>query len=216
MACPVCQKRPGRRACPALGREICAICCGTKRLVEIRCPPTCRFLATARAHPPSVERRQHERDVQTLAPALRDLTESQTELFFLLFTFLAGHRTDAFARVRDEDVADCAGSLAATFETAARGLIYEHRPGTLPAQRLASDLRTFLGELAKSGRTFQERDAAVVLRRIEAGAREALKIPGGDGGVYLALVQRAARSLQASEPEQARTASAGEPRLIVP
>jgi hypothetical protein len=216
MVCPSCGKRAGRRPCPALGRQICTVCCGTKRLVEIRCVPTCGYLVTARTHPPAIERRQHEHDLQALAPALRDLSESQTQLLFLLFTFLAEPRMDDFIRATDVDMADCAGSVAATLETADRGLIYEHRPGTLPAQRLAADLKAFLAELPKSGWKPQERDVAVVLRRIETGAREALKSPGGDDSAFLGLVRRAARSFQASHPEHPGTPSPAEPRLVVP
>jgi len=216
MVCPSCGKRAGRRPCPALGREICTVCCGTKRLVEIRCVPTCGYLVSARTHPPAVERRQHERDLHALAPALRDLSEPQTQLLFLLFTFLADHRIDDFVRTTDLDVAEAAGSLAATLETAERGLIYEHRPGTLPAQRLAGDLKAFLADLPKSGWRPNERDVAIVLRRIEAGAREELKSRGGGDSAYLGVVRRAARSFKASQPEHPGTPSAGGPRLVVP
>src|SRR4029079_6022625 len=50
--CPLCGVRRARRGCPALGKQICAVCCGTKRLVEIQCPSDCAYLATAREHPP--------------------------------------------------------------------------------------------------------------------------------------------------------------------
>ena len=49
MLCPLCGKRNARRACPALGHLICAVCCGTKRLTEIACPSDCGYLATARS-----------------------------------------------------------------------------------------------------------------------------------------------------------------------
>ena len=51
MTCPLCGARKARRACPGVGRDICAVCCGTKRLVEIRCPATCGYLQSARVHP---------------------------------------------------------------------------------------------------------------------------------------------------------------------
>jgi len=215
MVCPSCGKRAARRPCPALGREICAVCCGTKRLVEIRCVPTCGYLVTARVHPPAVERRQHERDLQALAPALRGLTDAQAQLLFLLFTFLADYRADDFVRATDVDVAEATGSMAATLETAGRGLIYEHRPGTLPAQRLAGDLKGFLADLQRSDWKPDERDVAIVLRRIEAGAREERKSPGGGDSAYLGLIRRAARSLRASHPEHPE-GPAGGPRLVVP
>ena len=42
--CVHCGKSKGKRACPALGGEICAPCCGKHRLVEIACPADCRWL----------------------------------------------------------------------------------------------------------------------------------------------------------------------------
>ena len=67
MLCPSCNRRKARRECPALGRAICPICCGTKRLVEIQCPSNCAYLASAREHPAAVVRRQQERDVARTA-----------------------------------------------------------------------------------------------------------------------------------------------------
>ena len=74
-------------------------------------------------------------------------------------------------------MAEAAAALAATFETAARGVIYEHRPASLPAERLATALKPVLAEAGKGSASAFERDAAVVLRRLEeAVARRA----GGD------------------------------------
>jgi len=42
--CPKCQKRKGRRHCPALIAEICSRCCGEHRLRSISCPPDCTYL----------------------------------------------------------------------------------------------------------------------------------------------------------------------------
>ncbi len=47
MTCPICEKRPAKRFCPAKGEKICAICCGREREVTIDCPPTCAHLVTA-------------------------------------------------------------------------------------------------------------------------------------------------------------------------
>ena len=51
----------------------------------------------------------------------------------------------------DADVADAAGALAATYETSARGVIYEHQTQSLPAERLRSELRAALMELGREG-----------------------------------------------------------------
>jgi hypothetical protein len=129
MICPLCARRKARRDCPAIGQAICSVCCGTKRLVEIRCPATCGYLSAARDHPASVVRRQQERDVARLLPTLQRLTERQHQLFFLIHSVIARHSPDGFVRLIDNDVADAAGALAATLETAERGVIYEHVPG---------------------------------------------------------------------------------------
>jgi len=170
-SCPSCGQRKGRRACPALGTVICPVCCGTKRLVEIACPETCGHLGTARSHPAAVVRKQQDKDVAAVLPALQRLTERQHQLFFLFHTVIARYAPEGLARLLDIDVAEAAAAAAATLETAARGVIYEHTPSTVPAQRLAAELRTMLKEMRDAGATVSDREAAIVLRAIEQGAR---------------------------------------------
>jgi hypothetical protein len=43
--CASCRQRKAKRACPALGAELCTLCCGRLRQKELRCPPACPFLA---------------------------------------------------------------------------------------------------------------------------------------------------------------------------
>jgi hypothetical protein len=207
--CPLCGIRSAKRDCPALDRRICAVCCATKRLVEIRCPPTCPYLSSSRAHPAAVVQRRLERDLGFFLPIMQELSRTQYEL--VLFFQAAVHKAaeGASPALRDEDVVQAAGALAATFETAGKGLIYEHQAQSVPAQRLLLALRrTFqetLGNRASDPRI--ERDAAVALRRIEtAASRAAAELPGDDAPVYLGLVSRMLR-----EPWPA-AAGAGEDR----
>src|SRR5262245_66624797 len=86
--CPLCGARKARRGCPALNKQICAVCCGTKRLVEIACPSDCTWLASAREHPPAVAVRQQRHDLGLLVQFMRDLNRRQSQLFFLVNTFL--------------------------------------------------------------------------------------------------------------------------------
>ena len=51
-------------------------------------------------------------------------------------TFLARYEAPELQPLIDDDVAEAMAALAATFETASRGVIYEHRPASLPAERL--------------------------------------------------------------------------------
>jgi hypothetical protein len=213
VVCPLCGQRKARRACPALGTQICAVCCGTKRLVEIRCPNDCGYLATAREHPPAVAVRQQQRDVGAILRFMRDLDEHQSRLFFLIVTFLVRYEPPELHAIIDEDVVEATAAIAATFETAARGVIYEHRPASLSADRLANELTRMLAEAGEQGGAAFRRDAAVVLRRVETAAREATQ-GGGGRRAFLDLAGRVTapkrpESIESGEVDQA-------PRVIIP
>src|SRR5688572_11343099 len=147
MSCPACGQRKARRHCPALGQTICPVCCGTKRQVEIRCPSDCGYLTSSREHPAAVVRRQQERDVATLLPTIRHLTERQYQLFFLFQMVVARHTPDGFTRLVDDDVAEAAGTLASTFETSTRGVIYEHTAQSTLAQALITAMNALVAQM---------------------------------------------------------------------
>jgi len=213
MLCPSCGQRKARRECPALARTICPVCCGTKRLVEIQCPSDCGYLAAAREHPAAVVRRQQARDVARLLPTIRPLTERQYQLFFLFQTAIARHTPDGFTRLVDADVAEAAAALASTLETAARGVIYEHTPASRTAQSLETALKRLLAEIREQGGTVYDREAAIVLRAIEQGARDA-RLPHEGDAAYLELM---ARLLQVTgTSESARPDAAPASPLILP
>ena len=207
----MCRQRRGRRACPAVNDQICAICCGTKRLVEIRCPLDCPYLATAREHPPAVVVRRQRQDLDLLVEVLRDLNTRQSQLFFLIATVIAQYRSSELESIVDDDVAQASGTLAATFETAARGVIYEHRAASIPAARLAAALKTALADAARGAGSPFERDAAVILRRIEQSARRMTEAGPANSRAFIALLERVVQRSDEEPPE-----SANEPRLIVP
>lgn len=43
--CARCHKRKAKRRCPALGLDLCPLCCGLIREKKIHCPSSCPFLA---------------------------------------------------------------------------------------------------------------------------------------------------------------------------
>jgi hypothetical protein len=171
VVCPLCGIRRARRGCPALRQQICAVCCGTKRLVEIQCPADCPWLASAREHPPAAAVRQQQRDVASFVQFVRDFSERQSQLFFLISTFVLGYEPPEFHPLIDDDVAEGVAALASTFETASRGLIYDHRPASLPAERMIAALKPMLLDAGRGAGSAFERDAAVVLRRVEESVR---------------------------------------------
>jgi len=172
VTCPLCGARRARRVCPGVNQQICSVCCGTKRLVEIKCPSDCPYLSAAREHPAAAVVRQQQRDFSRVGHIMRDLNERQSHLFFLVATFLTQYEPAELQALIDDDVSEAVMAVAGTFETASRGVIYEHRPTSLPAGRLATAIKELLAEAAQPATSAFERDAAVVLRRIEDAARE--------------------------------------------
>lgn len=213
MVCPLCGTRRAKRGCPALDKQICAVCCGTKRLVQIRCPTDCAWLATAREHPPATVVRQRQQDVGILSRILRDLSERQSQLLFLITTFLATYQPTELHAPIDDDVVEAISSLAATFETASRGLIYDHRPASVLAERLATSLRPVLEEAGRGAGSSFERDAAVVLRRLEDAVRDVRTFDQINRQAFLELLRRV-MSPSPEEPSVGETPDRS--RLIVP
>ena len=178
--------------------------------MEITCPPDCGYLKASQSHPPASVRRQQERDLGFLMAMHEGLSPAQSELFWAILTFVVGFRGDPLMKVVDEDLSDGAAALAATYETAGRGVIYEHRPQSLMAQRFVTDLQGFLGRLAAESQAAArhvERDAAVALRRLEAGTRQVKKTVDEGPTTALDMISRvvtqAAREAPAKNPESA-------------
>ncbi|MGQ0735119.1 MAG: hypothetical protein ACT4QD_15890 [Acidobacteriota bacterium] len=193
MTCPKCRQRRGKRACPALQADICAICCGTKRLTEIACPSDCRYLETSQRHPAAAVKRQQEQDVAVLTAALGPLPEDHLPLFFALHSFIARYEPPAGTRLVDADLAEAATAIASSFETAGRGVLYEHTATSPTGEALRRQLTAFLGQIGRGGGSRFERAAAAVLRGMARGA--AHEVAGlADGPVaYLTLVARITR-----------------------
>jgi hypothetical protein len=169
------------------------------------------YLNSAREHPAAAVKRQQEHDVAILLPTLHGLSERQHQLFFLVQSLIARHTPEGFTRLVDDDVAEAAASVAATLETAARGVIYDHAAQSLPAQRLATEMKTMFAEMRQQGAKVYDREAAMVLRAIEKGARETRKTEPGDTP-YLTLMARLLQRNRAGAPSAQPQSSS----LIIP
>lgn len=148
--CHLCETRPPRRACPALGRDICAVCCGEHREESVDCPLDCPHLREARRHekPPA-------RDPQTLPHPDIEVTErflAENEHLVVLAGRLLVVAALQTPGAVDSDLRDALESLARTYRSASSGLIYESRP----ANRIAESIvERFQKEMAD----FRERVA---------------------------------------------------------
>jgi len=184
---------------------ICTVCCATKRQAEINCPADCVYLTSSKAHPPAVVQRRQERDVGFLLPLVSDLTQTQAQLLVVFQTVTIRYAAGAMPPLLDEDVVAAAEAVAATLETARKGIIYEHQAVSSPAQRLTAELRRVVAELVEHNTTQQarvERDSAVALRRMEQAARTSAKaLEGDEPPIYLKLLSRIVREAEAA-PDQ--------------
>lgn len=165
--CHLCETRPPRRACPALGRTICAQCCGQEREVSIDCPLECSYLRDAREHeklPPV--------DPKSLPNPEIELTDAflqqQQPLAIVTGRLLLVSAMETPGTV-DLDLRDALDALTRTYRTAETGLVYESRPtngiAAAVADRFQQEVRQFREHVAQStgAHTVRDKDLLGVL-----------------------------------------------------
>jgi len=121
-------------------------------------------------------------------------------LFLLIATFLVKYESPELHPLIDDDVSEAMRALASTYETSVRGVIYDHRPASLPAQRVVSALKPLLADAGKSGGTAFERDVAVVMRRIEQAVADVHAFDRQNRRAFLDLLSRVIPSTDTTEP----------------
>jgi hypothetical protein len=159
-------------------------------------------LAGAREHPAAAVIRRQERDREIVAPFVRDFSERQSQLFILIGAFLSGYRPAELQTLLDEDVAQGTEALASTYETASRGVIYEHRPGSPVAARLAVELKALLAEAHERAGSGFDHDAMVVLRGLREAVDAARASDPENRRAFLDLVSRIMQPLMANRSEK--------------
>jgi hypothetical protein len=128
--CPLCSVRAGKRYCPAKDKQICAVCCGTKREIEIDCPSTCSYLKASRSY---------EAEKPIVDPELVAKIRKYDDTFIQRFQYVleAVNRSVIEERLAspwlvDKDVIEVYKALAATMRTLSSGIYYETLPeGTI-------------------------------------------------------------------------------------
>jgi hypothetical protein len=190
MSCPLCRRRRGKRACPAKGESICSQCCGTKRRVEIDCPPGCVFLDGAHAGAWEGRTAERDRDARRVSPFLEGLSEAQGRLVLLCLVGIAAIR----ARRREVDdrlLLEAVRALRKTVETRQKGILYEHQADDARAQGLAHELASLFEAEDEEGRLHApaDRDLLPALLRLEQATEATL----GEGESSHAFLDTAAR-----------------------
>ncbi len=164
-----------------------------------------------------VQRRQ-ERDARFLLRVVAGLRPEQFELFFFVQQLLHGIDRAGGLILDDRAVRESAEALAKTYDTASKGIIYEHQASSPTAERLSQELKPRLDDPPTAGGPKAgERDLAEVLRRVEQAAAGAEAALDGGGRAYLDLAGRLAKPA-AGVAGSGRGEEAGEeePLVIVP
>jgi hypothetical protein len=146
MTCPICEKRPPKRFCPAKGEKICAICCGREREVTIDCPPDCPHLVAA--HRYEAEHRKHI--------GIEDLpyrhVQVRPDFVYEHWDVVAGLAATILQfQIQDTELNDSVATavieaLVETYRTLGTGIYYERPPDAPLARALYRQLRQFLQE----------------------------------------------------------------------
>jgi hypothetical protein len=124
--CPLCSERAGKRYCPAKGVQICAVCCGTKREVEIDCPASCGYLKASRDY--EAEKRVPDAE---LAAKVQKFDNSFVAKYNPVLDVLSAAVVEerlASPWLVDNDVIEAYKALSATMKTLSSGIYYESLP----------------------------------------------------------------------------------------
>ena len=157
-----------------------------------------------------------EHDFAFFLPMLQGLTEKQHQLFLRIHEFLREERPNASTRV-DDDVVHATKALAETFETASRGIIYEHGAADVRADRLKLDLKAMIDIQRSEGLQILDSELAIVMRRIERGARNARTNLQDDKTAYLKMLKRIFRDPKEKNNDlSAKKLDSGASNLIIP
>jgi hypothetical protein len=134
MPCSICQKRPPKRFCPALGEKICTICCGREREVTIDCPSDCSYLIAAHRY-----EAEHRKPLPSGEFPYRDV-EIQPDFVYEHWPVVTNiAQTILGFQLQNKELNDGAAyaaieGLAETYRTLGTGIYYE-RPPDLPVAR---------------------------------------------------------------------------------
>ena len=162
--CRICQTRRARRHCPGIEGEICSLCCGDQREVNINCPLDCVFLEEARLHekPLQIDREAiPHQDIRLSEEWLRDHEEL---VLFCSFTLAdAALRTPG---ATDTDVLSALEALIRTYRTLESGLVYQTKPddrvGAAVQEKFERSLADFQKERSSREGLLPFRDADIL------------------------------------------------------
>ena len=149
MACPICEKRPPKRFCPAKGEKICSICCGKEREVTIDCLSDCSYLIAAHRH-----EAEHRKPLSSQDFPYRDIAFSPDFVneHWPVVRNIAGVILSCQIQnqdLHDDGVSTALESLAETYRTLGAGIYYERPPDARVARTLYGQIDESVQHLRK-------------------------------------------------------------------
>ena len=158
--CSICERRKGKRTCPAKGAKICPQCCGEHRERTLDCPFSCTYLQQAHQTEPVgfPPEETPYRDVRLDDPFLRD--HSDLIAACARGAALAIQQSDG---ALDSDAKQALDALVETYQTLAKGILYESRPQSPYARTMVETVR----ESAEAFRTQETEQTGITRTRDE-------------------------------------------------
>jgi len=150
-----------------------------------------------------------------LGMIIQTFTQQQNQIFLFLLLTVHRFRSKSSVRLLDEDIVEAANALAATLETASKGIIYEHRPTSLPAQSLTAELAKALKDLNERAERSLDGDSTIALRGIKRAASDAQTTLSEGETSCLDWLDRLASNFEVS-PQHGTTTPNQTPELISP
>lgn len=153
--CPLCSSRSAKRFCPAKDTQICAVCCGTKREIDIDCPSNCTYLRTGRDY----EAEKGVPDTELVARASRfdeQFLFRFTPLLNIIGREVVAERVESNWLV-DHDVIEVLKALTATMKTLSSGIYYESTPDGSIRQSLFRRVKQVIDRAMQPDQDFLER-----------------------------------------------------------
>ncbi len=157
--CPLCSERSGKRYCPAKETLICAVCCGTKREIEIDCPSSCSYLIAGSTY--EAEKRVPDAEV---AARIQKYGDEFVEQFFTILDLLSATVLEERSQspwLVDNDVIEVYKALSATMKTLSSGIYYETLPDLPVRLSLYRRLKTVLDGLMQPDPNIDRRSLKV-------------------------------------------------------
>jgi len=210
MKCPLCGARKAKRLCPAKGFQICPVCCGTKREVEIDCPSDCRYLHEGREYETGRIARAGQLPRRTARLWDGKFLSQHYRVLYALWRIILEER-NRFPELIDTDVQATLDALIQTYETLDRGIYFESLPPSSLQRDLYSALKSLLEasdkELDVSTNRLKTETILDCLRFQKELAAEVV-LPRPKSRAFLDELQKLAPDSQPAQIEQ--------PRIILP